>query len=401
MVLQTKPIKVKSEQEARFDAKVQDIFDKSFVGINLSRKKFMFALMCALIEKKSVRFDELAKVLNFDAKDASNKRRIQSFFSDFNLLMEQVALFIMLLVPMRKFVLSLDRTNWKFGDQNFNILCLCIEYRGVGIPIYWEMLDKRGNSNESERIDLLRAFIKEVGKDRIACLTADREFIGEKWLKFLVKEGITFYIRIKSNFNVYDQQGNFIKKAGQLSGKYGATFKKNVIINGVKVDIAAKKLTQSELKQQKQSQEKQLEIQEDKYLIVITNGDVDSALSIYKKRWSIEVFFQSVKSRGFNLEQTHLTSAERLGKLFGIVAMAFTWCLVVGVWKDEWVEQIPRTCNGYKTNSFFRVGLDTIGKAIRRYAGEKGRGFNRIIDFIYDYIIKIYFTFGLDKKIIT
>ena len=35
----------------------------------------------------------------------------------------------------------------------------------------------------------------------------------------------------------------------------------------------------------------------------------------YRHRWSIETFFQSLKKRGFRLEDTHLKSLDRLKKL--------------------------------------------------------------------------------------
>jgi len=405
MVLQIQPITKKSEQSARFTPKVQKIFDESFEGINLSRKKFMFALMCALIEKKSVRFDDLAKVLNFDAKEASNKRRIQAFFADFELLMFQVSFFIMLLVPLRKFRLSLDRTNWKFGKQNFNILTLCIEYKGVGIPIYWDMLDKQGNSNEEERIILLKKFIKQFGTKRILNLSADREFIGKKWFTFLIETGIVFYIRIRHNFEVYDEDGQLLGPAAQLANKYRATFRRNVTINGVKVHVAAKRLTVKELKKQKRSNKaknkKKKQKVDDKYLIVITNDDEQKAFAEYKKRWVIEVFFQSVKSSGFNLEKTHLTKLERFNKLFALVAMTFTCCLIIGLWKDQYIATIPINNHGYKQNSFFRVGLDTLQTAIRIYRYNKGKQFEQIINYLYQYMFKIYYVFNLHNKIIT
>lgn len=54
-----------------------------------------------------------------------------------------------------KYGLSLERTNWKFGARNINILCVCVIYQGVGIPILWKILgDKRGNSSQAERVDL-------------------------------------------------------------------------------------------------------------------------------------------------------------------------------------------------------------------------------------------------------
>ena len=83
--------------------------------------------------------------------------------------------------------------------MNINILVLAVAYHGVAIPLLWVFLDKRGNSNSHERIALLKHFLMEFGHDRIQCLTADREFIGTDWVKFLKRHRIRFRIRIKRN----------------------------------------------------------------------------------------------------------------------------------------------------------------------------------------------------------
>ncbi len=47
-------------------------------------------------------------------------------------------------------------------------------------------------------------------------------------------------------------------------------------------------------------------------LVVTTNTEPKTALAHYKRRWEIETLFAAVKSRGFNLEDTHLVHPERL-----------------------------------------------------------------------------------------
>ncbi|EXX08395.1 hypothetical protein J871_4128, partial [Acinetobacter baumannii 25750_8] len=91
--------------------------------------------------------------------------------------------------------LTLDRTNWKWGKRNINILMLAIVYRGIAIPILWTLLNKRGNSDTKERIALIQRFIAIFGKDRIVNVFADREFIGEQWFTWLIEQDINFCIR--------------------------------------------------------------------------------------------------------------------------------------------------------------------------------------------------------------
>ncbi|HLS95120.1 MAG TPA: hypothetical protein VK017_06135 [Sphingobacterium sp.] len=61
-----------------------------------------------------------------------------------------------------KLILVMDRTNWKFGDSNINILMLGVAYRNVAVPLLFKMLDKRDNSSTQERIDLMQDFIELV-----------------------------------------------------------------------------------------------------------------------------------------------------------------------------------------------------------------------------------------------
>ncbi|WP_125468878.1 hypothetical protein [Methylomagnum ishizawai] len=44
----------------------------------------------------------------------------------------------------------------------------------------------------------------------------------------------------------------------------------------------------------------------------------------------METLFGALKSRGFNLEDTHLTDPKRLAKLMGLLALAFAWSYRTG-----------------------------------------------------------------------
>ncbi|MCK5829191.1 MAG: hypothetical protein KAH20_02710 [Methylococcales bacterium] len=45
-----------------------------------------------------------------------------------------------------------------------------------------------------ERIVLMQRFIKQFGKKSIVAVLADREFMGEAWVKWLKGDGIHFDI---------------------------------------------------------------------------------------------------------------------------------------------------------------------------------------------------------------
>ena len=96
--------------------------------------------------------------------------------------------------------LIVDRSNWKRGAKNFNLLTIGNLIKNVFMPIYWIPLDKRGNSNTQDRktlIEGLKNLIERVGKTiQGSILLADREFIGEEWFEYLLSKRLSFVIRL-------------------------------------------------------------------------------------------------------------------------------------------------------------------------------------------------------------
>ncbi|NCP91217.1 MAG: IS4 family transposase [Flavobacteriales bacterium] len=326
----------------RFDSKIAEIFDKSSslisVRWNLARKKLFFALVFSVMDIRNVQFTELALKLNHTVSPESNLRRIQLFFSRYQMNFRVIAILLMGFVEQKKFQVSIDRTNWRFGSQNINFLVLTVCFKGVGIPILFHLLDKKGNSNQGERIDLLQEFIDIFGGDRISSLVGDREFIGKKWLSWLLANNIPFSMRVPKSHTVTLRNGEVHKVEGLLATRTERFFKK-VIVDGVRLNIAMKTL-------------------KDDLLIVVGTHCPKKLFKDYKRRWGIEVFFQSLKGRGFHIENTHLKDLRKLRILFAILALAFVFCLYLGLHHHQKVQGIKIKNHGYKANSFFRKGLD-------------------------------------------
>jgi hypothetical protein len=99
-----------------------------------------------------------------------------------------------------KFDRCLDRSNWKYGDKEINYLVLSWRVnKKISLPLMFVDLNKAGNSNITERLDLLSKFNEVFGFHRINSLMADREFIGVKWFNALNKNKIPYFIRAKEN----------------------------------------------------------------------------------------------------------------------------------------------------------------------------------------------------------
>jgi hypothetical protein len=74
--------------------------------------------------------------------------------------------------------------------------------------------------------------------------------------------------------------------------------------------------------------------------------------------------FKSLKSSGFNVEDTHLADIQRIERLFAVFTIAFLWAYLVGIFKDQFIKPIRTLNNGRKAFSFFKYGLDTISSTL-------------------------------------
>jgi len=124
-----------------------------------------------------------------------------------------IASFVFALLPHQlPYRLALDRTIWKFGTANINVLVFAVVYKGVAFPILFKIMPKFGNSSTSERIELMQSYIELFGIETIECLLTDRESIGNHWLKYLNFNKIRYRIRIRENFwGIIPKNGHLVK----------------------------------------------------------------------------------------------------------------------------------------------------------------------------------------------
>ncbi len=215
------------------------------------------------------------------------------------------------------------------------------------------MLDKRGNSNSQERIDLVNRFIKLFGKEVIQSIVADREFVGANWLDFLNRNGIKYYIRIRNNFKVELPHKHKTIKVWHLFNTYKVNefvyYPKIVRINGQLCYLSGCKLQPKNGKQD--------------FLIMVCFNAPDHAMRQYKERWQIEMCFKAMKSSGFDIENTHLQDIKRIEKLVLLVMVAFVWCYKVGIYLHQ-INPIKIKKHGRMAKSIFKYGLDYVAYAL-------------------------------------
>jgi hypothetical protein len=133
----------------------------------------------------------------------------------------------------------------------------------------------------------------------IAYVTADRELIGQDWLSYLLSQPMmSFRIRIRESDCLSDGQHILSTRVVFSHLKIGQC----QLLSRLKclwshwVYVGA------------------LRLEDNSLLVVIANDRTLTLIDDYAHRWGIETLFGIFKSRGFNLEDTHIKDSERLSR---------------------------------------------------------------------------------------
>ncbi len=325
--------------------------------MNQARIKLMAFMLHALCVVQTVSLHKLAAAMPTSVDRDSNLRRLQRFIANYALQLDLIAKMIFSLLPQKtELVLSMDRTNWKIGYANINILMLGVTYKGLCFPLIFKLLDKRGNSNWKERCALIDRFVRLFGRTCIDSLVADREFVGKEWIGYLNNMHIPYFIRIKQNFWVRNPKSSEDVRAWHLFHglKLGQEkhYDKLWLLKGEYVYLAGARMKNSD---------GEAELQ-----ILICYNRPNIAVQTYKKRWQIETCFKAMKSSGFNIEDTHLRDLERIGRLVAMVCVALVWAYLVGDHKDLNIKPIRILKHGNRAKSLVKYGLEEISDVLCR-----------------------------------
>ncbi|MEO1669795.1 MAG: IS4 family transposase [Cyanobacteria bacterium J06631_2] len=322
-----------------------------------ARLSFLALFLISLFRVKTVNLVDLSIGFKSKAQVESSYKRLQRFLREFDLDYYSMAKLVISMMEIPEpWILSLDRTEWQFGRKVFNILTLGIVYQGVAFPLLWWMLDKKGNSNTTERIDLLDEFIELFCEHQIDYLSADREFLGHDWLKYLLSQPMmSFRIRIRETELLGDREHQLSTRIvfshlqiGQMS-----LLRKKRTLWGHQVYIGA------------------LRLQDNSLLTIIAPNYCHTIIDDYAQRWGIETLFGIFKSRGFNLEDTHLIDSERLSRLFALLTIALCWAYRTGQWLSEHKPIVIKK-HGRKAKSVFRYGFDHLRSIFLNLDESKG-----------------------------
>ena len=233
------------------------------------------ALVLALLRLRTVNLAMLACTLHPRRSTDTNYRRLQRFFAGFCFDFEALAeLLLALRVSQEPLILVMDRTEWHFGARTINLLVVGYLESGITVPLVWQELDKAGATSEEERIALMKRVLPLVEPRRVEAFVADREFIGEQFFSWLCRQSFRFVIRIRKNARLYHRGRRTTRRADEVFASLADGEQQRLrdrhLVYGTHVYVVAAR-------------------QGKEPWILVTNARPTQALSLYGRRWSIEM----------------------------------------------------------------------------------------------------------------
>lgn len=315
------------------------------------------AIILARSTNLNVLKDYLPQLLANDRTKAdSHYKRLIRFFrlTTPNRLVICILQFVFRLFHSRFTHLILDATTWRVGQKPIHLLTLCILYRDTAIPIYWVQLHKKGHSSEVERQKLMTealGYYRLQGK----ILLADREYIGEKWLRYLCLQGVDFVVRTSAGcyrLPISAATGPAYSKLVRQAHHRKRGVIKGFVLNGCSLSIV---------------------------MLTNPNNDPDEPLlyfisslthkvkitEAYRRRWRIETCFKHLKTQGFNIEDLNFKNDGKIMLLIAIVVMAYVLSLKEAFENGSLKQKVYRNCSRSIAVSFFRQGITCLRRHVQ------------------------------------
>ena len=335
---------------------------------NKSRLECFSQIITSLIAYCSVFQKDMALGIKGKAKADSKVKRIYRLFKEQIFDYDQIAKYILGIFKQDSYVIALDRTCWKFGKTDINILFLVIVVGKISVPLYWQVLTHGGACTGLMMQSILKKFINNFGIDKIKYLLADREFMSIEWLNYLTTNEINYAIPLRKDMRVRINNSLVRLPIGKSFNHLKADEYSEVtgILWSYPVKLAAYRNDRNEL------------------MVIASFSKIDvNIFALYKYRWAIERLFKHLKTSGFDIAKSHITKTDRFAKLVAVCSIASALVVKNGLVRQA-IEPIKiKMCKGIPKQlvSIFTYGLDQLKICLTQSLNKITSCINKILQY--------------------
>jgi hypothetical protein len=288
----------------------------------LTRIVNLAAVAMGILRSKSLQVGQIVTASPLEGSRDSLKKRVQRFLKNASVTVEDYyqplakRILRRLVAGGARVHLTLDRTEW--GD--FNILYVCVGWRGRALPLLWQMLGP-GASSFAEQKELLGVVAWWLPPGARVLLLGDREFGTGVLAQWAVQQGWGVCLRLRAH--------EYIRRAGTLDFEMLP-----LVLPGERRFWSHVAFTQKHAVAGLNLAMYWAPTAAEPWYLITTEPTCKLACASYAKRFRIEEMFKDFKNngRGFGLELTGVRHADRLARLLLALALVYTWLLLWGAY---------------------------------------------------------------------
>jgi hypothetical protein len=286
----------------------------------LTRLVNLAAIALGILRSKSLQVGQILTALPLTGARDTLKKRVQRFLKNPDVTVELYYAPVARRLLQRlasggaRIHLTLDRTEW----SAFNILYICVGWRGRALPLLWGMLGP-GASSFAEQQALLAIVATWLPRRADVLLLGDREFGTGILAQWALRQGWGVCLRLRAHEYVRRAAAPYFERLPWLlSGERRfwphVAFTQKHAVSGLNLAMYWAPAAA------------------EPWYLITTEPTCKLACSSYQKRFRIEEMFKDFKNngRGFGLELSGLRHADRLARLLLALALVYTWLLLWG-----------------------------------------------------------------------
>ena len=327
----------------------------------LTRLVNLAAIALGILRSKSLQVGQILTATPLAGTRDSLKKRVQRFLKNPSVSVEPyyepVARRILtrLAAGGARIHLTVDRTEW----GAFNILYVCVGWRGRALPLLWSMLGP-GASSFAAQEALLAVVARWLPAKADVLLLGDREFGTGVLAQWALGQGWGVCLRLRAH--------EYVCRAG------AAYFEMlPLVLPGERRFWPHVAFTQKHAVADLNLAMYWAPTAAEPWYLITTEPTCKLACAIYARRFRIEEMFKDFKNngRGFGLELTGLRHSERLDRLLLALALVYTWLLLWGAYviasgQQKLVDNVRRpTLSLLQTGLRFVLQLWYRGQLVR------------------------------------
>jgi len=251
------------------------------------------------------------------------------------------------------------------GEKGCRVLTVSLCHRKRTLPLFSHVLEgPKGQVGWRTQKTVLSAVARLVPVGTPVLLVADAGFEAVELVRWLLAQDWDFVLRRNGKHSVRLHQPH--AALGQHDPNAFIRLNALAIQPGELLDLGAVTLTKKHALEHCYLTLYWQVGEDDPWFILASFAHSKNALRAYRHRMWVEEMYGDLKEHGFDIEQTHLFHADRIGRLLMVAFIAYLLCIALGSWVVKNGLRSHVDHKSRRDKSYFRIGFDWMDISLQR-----------------------------------